>query len=287
MSQSASAFDATAADFDTAVLEKSRTTLVVADFWAEWCAPCRVLMPLLQKLVEDNQGSFVLAKVDTDKEQELAAQWGIRSLPTVKFFRDGKVVDEFLGALPEAEIRAIIDQHLPRESDNLRSAARTALEGGDSARALSLLRQALGMDPEQFAIKLELAAVLLDSGVVNDAENLLKDLPLHQHEEESVKALRAKIELARAAQSAPPVSLLCDRVAADPDDLTSRRLLGAEFAARGDYAAALEQFLEIMKRDRRFDDDVGRRSLLNVFKLLGDDHELVQQYRRKMAPLLY
>jgi len=287
MSQSASAFDATAADFDTAVLEKSRTTLVVADFWAEWCAPCRVLMPLLQKLVEDNQGSFVLAKVDTDKEQELAAQWGIRSLPTVKFFRDGKVVDEFLGALPEAEIRAVIDQHLPRESDNLRSAARTALEGGDSARALSLLRQALGMDPEQFAIKLELAAVLLDSGAVDDAENLLKDLPLHQHEEESVKALRAKIELARAAQSAPPVSLLCDRVAADPDDLTSRRLLGAEFAARGDYAAALEQFLEIMKRDRRFDDDVGRRSLLNVFKLLGDDHELVQQYRRKMAPLLY
>ena len=104
---------------------------------------------------------------------------------------------------------------------------------------------------------------------------------------EAVKALAAKIELAHAQQSAPPLSELAERVAANPDDLASRHILGAEYAAQGDYAAALEQFFEIMKRDRRFDDDVGRRSLLNVFKLLGDDHELVQQYRRKMAPLLY
>ena len=287
MIPSPSSFDATAANFDTAVLEKSRQILVVVDFWAEWCAPCRVLMPLLQSLAEDYQGKFLLAKVNTDKEQALAAQWGIRSLPTVKLFKDGNVVDEFFGAQPEPVIRSLLDQHLPRESDALRNAARTALADGDTAQALSLLRRALELDPDQLAVKLDLADALLSAARIDDAESLLKDLPLQQREEDAVKSLAAKIELARSAQSAPPVSVLSERIAADPDDLASRRFLGAEFAAHGDYAAALEQFLEIMKRDRRFDDDIGRRGLLNVFKLLGDDHELVQQYRRKMAPLLY
>jgi putative thioredoxin len=287
MHQSPSAFDATADNFDTEVLEKSRQILVVVDFWAEWCAPCRVLMPLLQKLAEDYQGKFVLAKVNTDKQQELAARWGIRSLPTVKFFRNGKVVDEFLGAQPEVAIRGIVDQHLPRESDALRTAARTALRDGDTPRALSLLHKALAMDPDRLPVKLDLADALLHDGKVHDAEKLLAGLPLQQREEEEVKSLSAKIELARALQSAPPVSVLSERIAANPDDLSSRYLLGAAHAAGGDYAAALEQFFEIMKRDRRFDDDIGRRSLLNVFKLLGDDHELVQQYRRKMAHLLY
>jgi len=281
MNQSPSAFDATAANFDTEVLEKSRQTLVVVDFWAEWCAPCRVLMPLLQKLAEDYQGKFSLAKVNTDKEQDLAGQWGIRSLPTVKFFRDGKVVDEFLGAQPESVIRDLIEQYLPRESDALRAAARTALRDGDTAQALRLLRQALELDPEQLAVKLDLA------DKPEEAEKLLELLPLHQREEEAVKTLAAKIELARAQQSAPPISELAERVTANPDDLASRQLLGAACAAKGDYATALEQFFEIMKRDRRFDDDVGRRSLLNVFTLLGDEHELVKQYRRKMASLLY
>jgi len=287
MNQSPSAFDATAANFDTEVLEKSRQTLVVVDFWAEWCAPCRVLMPLLQKLAEDYQGKFSLAKVNTDKEQDLAGQWGIRSLPTVKFFRDGKVVDEFLGAQPESVIRDIIEQYLPRESDALRTAARAALRDGDTIQALRLLQQALELDPEQLAVKLDLADALLHDDKPEEAEKLLELLPLHQREEEAVKTLAAKIELARAQQSAPPISELAERVTANPDDLASRQLLGAACAAKGDYATALEQFFEIMKRDRRFDDDVGRRSLLNVFTLLGDEHELVKQYRRKMASLLY
>ena len=287
MNPSSSAFDATAANFDTEVLEKSRQSLVVVDFWAEWCAPCRVLMPLLQKLAEDYRGKFTLAKVNTDKEQALAGQWDIRSLPTVKFFRDGKVVDEFFGAQPESVIRDIIEQYLPRESDALRTAARTAMRNGDTAQALRLLHQALDLDPEQLAVKLDLADALLHSDKLEEAEKLLELLPLHQREEETVKALAARIELARAQQSAPPISELAARVTANPDDLASRHMLGADYAAKGDYAAALEQFFEIMKRDRRFDDDLGRRSLLNVFTLLGDEHELVQQYRRKMASLLY
>lgn len=287
MDQSTAAVDVTADNFDTEVLEKSRQTLVVADFWAQWCAPCRVLMPLLQKLAEDYQGRFLLAKVNTDQQPALAARWGIRSLPTVKFFKNGEVVDEFLGAQPESLIRTIIERYLPRESDALRAAAQTALRDDDTARALILLHQALAMDPDRLPVKLDLAGALLRSGKTDDAEKLLTDLPLPQREEEAVKTLAAKIAFARAVRSAPPAAALARRIAANRDDLSSRYLLGAAHAANGDYAAALEQFFEIMQRDRRFDDDIGRRSLLQVFKLLGDDHELVQYYRRRMASLLY
>ncbi|MEJ2574778.1 MAG: thioredoxin [Gammaproteobacteria bacterium] len=287
MNQATWSFETTTADFDAQVLEQSRESLVIVDFWAEWCAPCRVLMPLLQKLADDYQGKLLLAKVNADKEQELAARWGIRSLPTVKFFRNGTVVDEFLGAQPESAIRAMIEQFLPRESDTLRATAQAALRDGEVDRALELLRKALALDPEQLPTKLDLADALLHAGQPEEAQQILELLPLHQREEEAVKAVAAKIELARTQRSAPSVAELSDRVSANPDDLASRHLLGAAYAAKGDYAAALEQFLEIMKRDRRFDSDIGRRSLLNVFKLLGDDHELVQQYRRKMAPLLY
>ena len=287
MNQSTLSINATADNFDTDVLEKSRQTLVVVDFWAEWCAPCRVLMPLLQKMAEDYQCKFLLAKVNTDTETELAAQWGIRSLPTVKFFKYGEVVDEFLGAQPESVIRSIIEQYLPRESDALRIEAQTAMNAGDIVKAVSLLRQALSKDPDQLTIKIDLADALVRNGQPEDAENILEYLPLQEREEEAVKAIEAKIELARAQQSAPSQSELIGRIATNPDDLSSRHLLGARYAADSDYAAALEQFFEIMKRDRRFENDIGRRSLLNVFKLLGDDDDLVQQYRRKMAPLLY
>ena len=287
MNKSKLSINITADNFDTDVLEKSRQALVVVDFWAEWCAPCRVLMPLLQKLAEDYQGKFLLAKVNTDTETELAAQWGIRSLPTVKLFKNGEVVDEFLGAQPESVIRSIIEQYLPRESDALRIEAQTAMNAGDIVKAVSLLRQALSKDPDQLTIKIDLADALVRNGQPEDAENILEYLPLQEREEEAVKAIEAKIELARAQQSAPSQSELIGRIATNPDDLSSRHLLGARYAADGDYAAALEQFFEIMKRDRRFENDIGRRSLLNVFKLLGDDDDLVQQYRRKMAPLLY
>ena len=287
MEQSAFIFDVTADDFDTEVLEKSRHTLVVVDFWAAWCAPCRVLMPLLQQLAEEYQGRFLLAKVNSDEQQALAARWGIRSLPTVKLFRDAQVVDEFLGAQPEPVIRSTLERHLPRESDALREAARAALKNGDTVQALTLLKKALTLDPDRLAIKMDLAAVLMQSGDLDGVDDILKTLPLPEREEEAVKVLVAQLSLARGAQSAPPLAELRQRLTAHEDDLQSRYALGASCAVEGDYDEALAQFLEIMKRDRRFNDDIGRRGLLAVFEILGDDHELVQQYRRKMAPLLH
>jgi putative thioredoxin len=274
-------------NFGTAVLEKSRHVPVLVDFWAAWCAPCRVLMPLLHSLAEDYAGQFVLAKVDSDAQPELAAQWGVRSLPTVKLFKAGMVVDEFLGAQPEAVIRAFLEPHLPRVSDELRDAARTALEAGDPARAVTLLREAAGADPAHPAIKLDLAEALLANGELDAAEAQLKELPFQHREEPAAKVLEARLLIARAVANAPAVEELRRRLAADPDDLQARHQLGMHAATAGDYPAAMEQLLEVMKRDRHYGDDAGKRGLIALFDILGSDHPLVQQYRRKMAPLLY
>lgn len=287
MKQSAFIFDVTVDDFDTEVLEKSRHTLVVVDFWAAWCAPCRVLMPLLQQLAEEYQGRFLLAKVNSDEQQALAAQWGIRSLPAVKLFRDAQVVDEFLGAQPEPVIRSFLERYLPRESDSLREAARAALQNGDTEQALTFLQKALTLDPDRLAVKMGLATALMHRGDLDGVDNILRTLPLQEREEGAVKVLEAQLGFARAAQSAPSLAEMRHRLTVHEDDLQSRYALGASCAVEGDYDEALAQFFEIMKRDRRFNDDIGRRGLLAVFQIVGDDHELAQKYRRKMAPLLY
>jgi putative thioredoxin len=274
-------------NFGTAVLEKSRRVPVVVDFWAAWCAPCRVLMPLLHRLAEEHAGRFVLATVDSDAQPELAAQWGVRSLPTVKLFKDGTVVDEFLGAQPEAVIRAFLEPYLPRPSDSLRDAARTALRTGNPAQAVKLLREAADADPEHLATKLDLAEALLASGELESAETLLKELPFHHREESAVKALEARLLIARTVADAPAAEELRRRLAADPANLQARHQLAMRAAAAGDYPAAMEQLFEVMKRDRRYGDDAGKRGLIALFEILGGDHPLVHQYRRKMAPLLY
>lgn len=287
MNSSPFVIEAGSDNFDTAVLEKSRHTLVGVDFWAAWCAPCRVLMPLLQKLAGEYQGKFLLAKVNSDEQPELTNRWGVRSLPTVKLFKDGQAVDEFMGAQPESVIRAILEKYLPRESDALRDKAHAALQDGDTAQALQLLQQALAADPDHLPVKLDLAAALMQSGKAMEAEKILDELPLQQREEPATRQLVAQLGFARAAQHAPDLKILQQRIDAGPADLQARYDLGALLILKEDFSAALEQFLEIMKRDRHFENDIGRRSLLAAFELLGADHALVQQYRRKMAPLLH
>jgi len=273
-------------DFQQQVLERSNTVPVLVDFWAAWCAPCRSLMPLLAKLAEDYGGKFFLAKVDTEAERELASQYGIRSLPTVKLFRNGKPVDEFMGALPEASVREFLDRHLPRESDALIDRALEAMTAGKPDEAISGLRAALEQDTYYLRSRLELARCLMQAGKLDEADETLTAVSIADADKPEIKSLKAQLGIARNVAVAPDKKQLEQRITDNPKDCEARMQLAARLVLEQDYKSAMDQLLEVVRRDRSYDDDAGRRALLDIFSLLGDSDPLVKQYRGKLAMAL-
>lgn len=275
------------ARFDADVLAASAKTPVLVDFWATWCAPCHALAPLLERLAIEYAGRLVIRKIDVDSNPDIAARYDVRALPTLKMFRHGAVVDELVGVHPAATLRVLVERHLEKPFEADLVAARAALERGDPATAVDRLKRALASDAGNPALMLELAAALLAAGETAQAEATLRELPANVSEEPVARALRARIEFARAVEGAPDEAALERRIAANPDDLESRYLLGARRAVAGDHEGALEQMLEIMRRDRAWRDDLGRRSIVAVFEIIGPDSELARTYRTKMSALLY
>jgi putative thioredoxin len=279
--------DADASNFARVVLESSHRVPVLVDFWAAWCAPCRTLMPILAKLVEEYKGRFLVAKVNTDEQRELAARFGIRSLPTVRLFRNGKAVDEFMGALPEGQIREFIERHVERESDRLRHEARQARERGDGEQAVALLRKALAADPENYRIHVDLAQVLIERREYTAAQDLIRSLPANRQVDPEFQVLASRLQFASAAEGAPDVATLQARIAADAGDCEARYQLAALQVLAGDLEAALEQLLEVMRRNRGFRDDAGRAGMVAIFDMLGGRGPLVTRYRGLMSSALY
>jgi putative thioredoxin len=273
-------------DFQQQVLDRSNTVPVLVDFWAAWCAPCRSLMPLLAKLADDYAGKFFLAKVDTEAERELAQQYGIRSLPTVKLFKNGKPVDEFMGALPEPSVREFLDRHLPRESDALVDRALEAMAAGEEDEALTGLRTALELDSNYLRPRLELARCLVQAGKLDEADETLAAVSIADADNPEIKSLKAQLGIARNVAGAPDRQLLERRIAENPKDCEARMQFAARLVLEQDYQNAMDQLLEVVRRDRGYGDDAGRRTLLDVFSLLGDNDPLVKQYRGKLAMAL-
>ena len=282
MSESNYIFDATLENFQQGVLDNSEQLPVVVDFWADWCQPCKILMPILDKLVQEFDGAFLLAKVDSDAQQELSARYQVRSIPSVKIFRHGKVVEEFTGVQSEDSIRSLIKAHITTAADKLRSEAIALIRQGDMPAGRDLLQQAADMEPDNALIQIDLAHA--DAGAGNYAAALerLKKLPLVEQEKPEVSALWAKVEFALASEQAEDRQTLLQKIETDPKDSAARYQLAAQCVVAGDYACALDQLLHIVMTDRQYNDDAGRRAMLSIFNLLGDDHELTSQYRRKM-----
>ncbi len=281
---SAHVFDATTATFETEVLQKSLDTPVLIDFWAEWCGPCKSLGPVLEKLAAEYNGAFVLAKVDVDKEQQIAAAFQIRSVPTVFLLVGGQPVDGFPGALPEGEVREFLKRHgiVPAEG----AAPDAAPAPLDPAAEVTRLREAIVAEPDKAELKLDLALALLQTGAAKEAEGLLDGLPANLSTDERAVKARARLGFAALLADAPPVDALQARLDADPDDLRARHLLGVHRLVAGDSEAALEAFIELLRRERDFDDGLPRRTLIDAFRIV-DDAELVGRYRRRMASLLF
>jgi putative thioredoxin len=278
-------FDATLERFETEVLLKSKDVPVLVDFWATWCGPCKTLTPILEKLAAEYHGAFLLAKVDVDKEQQLAGYFQIRSVPTVMLLKGGQIVDGFPGALPEGQLKQFLAQHgiTPAEA-----AEPEAIEAPpvDPEAEVIRLRHAVADAPDDGALKLDLVLALLKVGAAAEAETLLDALPANLATDDRAVKARARLGFAALLKDAPPAAVLEQAIAANPGDLRARHLLGACRIVEGDAGAGLEQFLEMLKRDRGYEDGLPKKALIDAFRVV-DDEDLVGTYRRKMASVLF
>ena len=279
--------DITEDNFNSGVMEASYTTPVLVDFWASWCGPCKALMPIVTKLAQQYQGQFILAKVNIDEQQQLAAQFAVRSVPTVKLVKQGQVVDEFMGALPEGEIRAFLDKHIECESDRQLQAALEVYRQGDAALAIAQLQTAIQTDPDNPRLPVQLVKLMIEERRFADAEELIKTLPMDIRTSEDIKGIESRLTFLNQATAGPSLDELKLRIVDDPKDCAARHQLASLYISLTEYEAALEQLLEIIRIDRKFQDDIGRKDMLKVFDILGDKHELVTTYRQKMSRLLF
>ncbi len=277
--------DVTTERFEAEVLQKSLQTPVLVDFWADWCGPCKTLGPILEKLAGEYNGGFLLAKVDTEREQQIAAAFQIRSIPTVFLVQGGQLVDAFQGALPEGQVREFLKHHGIEPVPANDEIAETAPAPVDPHAEVMRLRKAAEAEPDKAEHKLDLALALLHTGGAHEAEQLLDALPANLSTDDRAVKARARLGFAGLLKDAPAPEVLEAAVASDPDDLRARHLLGVHRLVGGQSEAALEQFLEMLRRDRAFQDGLPKKTLIDAFRVI-EDEDLVGRYRRKMSSLL-
>ncbi|MDR3159858.1 MAG: tetratricopeptide repeat protein [Zoogloeaceae bacterium] len=277
-------FDVSMQDFETRVLRASLKTPVLVDFWAEWCAPCKVLKPILERLAEEYQGRFLLAKVNADENPELSDYFGVRGIPTVVMLVEGQPRDGFTGARSEAEARAFLDRLVPPPPIDARTEAAKRAEAGDWQGAYALLQPFLAEHPQDEAALLDAVAALVELGRAEEAGRLLNRE--FTQEAERAQAFQARLALMQTAADSAP---LMEALARNPDDHAARLKLAKALAGQGRYADALEAALEVVRRDRHFDDAAGQRLMRELFNVIGATEcydDLVRQYRRALSALL-
>ncbi len=280
--------DVNLADFEEQVVAASDKVPVVIDFWAPWCAPCKSLKPILEKLAAEYGGKFLLAKVNADENQELSAKYGVRGIPAVKAMVNGKIIDEFTGAQPEGEVRAWLEKIIPSPAEELRRAAAQQVDAGDPAGALKLLAEAARLEPGNEWVRVDAAEILLAVKEVAEARRLLDSVKSPDiMKEDRVLQLLAKLKFAEANSGGASEASLAEAIAANADDLEARLKLANLLIAANRHVEGMDQLIEIVRRNRGFKDEIARKTLLDVFNLLGGQNELVAEYRRKLSSALY
>lgn len=278
-----------AAGFDQLVIENSFHKPVLVDFWAEWCAPCKALMPLLAQIAESYQGELLLAKVNCDVEQDIVMRFGVRSLPTVVLFKDGQPVDGFAGAQPESAIRAMLQPHVqlpPEPEADLLGSAQALFAEGRIGEAEALAKQVLVEDNQNAAALILYARCLAERGELGEAETVLDAVQGDEHKQ-ALAGARAQLTFLRQAGDLPEVATLKSRLAQQPEDDEAVYQLAIQQLARQQYEPALDALLKLFVRNRSYADGLPHKTLLQVFDLLGSAHPLVATYRRRLYQALY
>jgi putative thioredoxin len=274
--------EGTGENFSNLVLDNSRKGPVLVDFWAAWAGPSLRQGELLRRLARAYGGRFLLVSLDTDREKEIAHRYGVKGVPSCKFFRHGKVAEEVHGMQTEADYRALIERHLMPLADRAQAAALAAWEAGDQDKAIQVLAEAAMTEPDNAAVPLMLAKLLIRQGRHSDAHAVLAALPQALRSGGEIRRLYTHLALIMAAAAAPPEAELTAALAQDPDDHAARFALAARRMVADDYAAALGHFAELERRAPGYHDGLAHEALLLAMDLLGPDHEQVRRYRRSL-----
>ncbi|USD22695.1 thioredoxin [Microbulbifer variabilis] len=278
--------DVTAENAQQVLIEESMNRPVLVDFWADWCEPCKQLMPVLEKLANEYAGQFLLAKVNADTEQMIAGQLGVRSLPTVMLLKEGQPVDGFAGVQPESQIREMLDKYLPKPWDIKLQQAQALIGEGKVDEALPLLRQAYAESSERVDIAKHLAALLLDQNRAAEAETVLSKILLADQDAE-YQRLMAQLELKQQAADTPEIQALQKALEQNPQDYDSAYKLAVQYSQANRHEEALELLLDILRKDMNFADGAAKQAFLDMVKSLGAGDPIATQYQRKLMTLMF
>jgi putative thioredoxin len=289
MTNSPYVFEATMENFQQDVMEASAQSPVLIDVWAEWCAPCKQLMPILEKLADEYRGAFRLAKVNADQQEQLTASLGVRSLPTVILVKDGQAVDGFNGALQESEIRKVLEKHIeiPEDEETPYDKAHRLWEEGDVEAALAVLSEMNRKDPEDLKVLIDLAQLKAELGDIETAEQVFDSLPAEEKMQHQAKQLAARIKFLKASAELPPIQELEDSLDKDPNDPNALHLLALHHILQENNAEAMELLIRLMQVDSKYKDEVAKTTLIELFDKLGNNNPDVRTYRRKLYTLMH
>lgn len=289
MSNSPFIFEATMDNFQEKVMDASKSTPILVDVWAEWCAPCKQIMPILEKLVDEYNGGFLVAKVNADEQEQLTASLGVRSLPTVILVKDGQAVDGFNSALPEGEVRKLLEPHVEKaeEQETPYDKAHRLWEEGDLDGALAIFSQLNQQNPDDLNVLIDLAQIKAEQGDLDTAEQVLGSLPPEEKLQPKAKQLMARLNILRQAGELPPIKDLEMALEQDPKDPDALHQLSLQYALNDRNAEAMDLLIGLMRSSPEYRDGVAKTSLVELFEKLGNNNPDVRTYRRKLYTLMH
>ncbi|RLD17843.1 MAG: thioredoxin [Caldiserica bacterium] len=273
--------EVTEKEFKKDVIEKSKEKPVLVDFWADWCQPCLIFSPILEELEKEYHQEFIFYKVNIKENESLALQLGIQAIPTIKIFKDGKVVASFTGVLSKQKLKSILDKFIPQQAEKLIKEAETLLKEGRFEEVEKKLKEAESLKPDNPQVKLKLGLIYFKKNEIEKAKSYLKEVTQF---EDANRILSYIYFLETPEEDIDKLKKILEK---NPDDLEVRLRIATQYVKKGKYREALDEYLEVIKRNKKYKDEIARKLMLKVFLILGNDASLTHEYQRKLVQVLF